>query len=173
MAKIEIRKAALTDLGQLQTIGKQTFFETFADVNTADNMKLYLEDAYSLDKLTGELTNPGSEFYFALVDNLIAGYLKINYGEAQTELKDHKSLEIERIYVLKEFQGKKIGQALYDTAFKIAGQKDMDYLWLGVWEENPKAISFYRKNGFTAFDKHVFKLGDDEQTDIMMKLKLK
>jgi len=73
---------------------------------------------------------------------------------------------------LKEYQGKKIGQLLFEQAGHIARQKNAGYLWLGVWEETPKAISFYKKNGFVEFDIHVFKLGDDEQTDIMMKLKL-
>jgi len=118
------------------------------------------------------LTNPNSEFYFALFDNKVIGYLKINFGQAQTELKDKKALEIERIYVLKKFHGKKVGQILYDTAFKIAKQTGANYLWLGVWEKNPRAINFYKKNGFVEFDKHIFKLGDDEQTDIMMKLQL-
>jgi len=42
-------------------------------------------------------------------------------------------------------------------------------VWLGVWEENPRAIKFYKKNGFVEFDKHTFVLGEDEQTDILMK----
>ncbi len=74
--------------------------------------------------------------------------------------------------VLKEFHGKKVGQLLYDKAIEIAKQKNTEYIWLGVWEENPRAISFYKKNCFVEFDKHFFKLGDDKQTDIMMKLKL-
>jgi ribosomal protein S18 acetylase RimI-like enzyme len=172
MDKIEITKIELSDIEQLQAIGKQTFFETFADKNTEENMQKYLEEGFTVEKLTAELTNPDSEFYFAKLDNQVIGYLKINFGAAQTELKDTKSLEIERIYVLKEFHGKKVGQILYDTAFDIAKQKNADYLWLGVWEENPRAISFYKKNGFVEFDKHIFVLGDDAQTDIMMKLKL-
>jgi diamine N-acetyltransferase len=99
--------------------------------------------------------------------------LKINFKEAQTELKENKTIEIERIYVLKDFYGKNVGQLLYDKAIKIAKQKNVEYVWLGVWEENPRAINFYKKNGFVEFDKHIFKLGNDEQTDIMMKLKLK
>ena len=83
-----------------------------------------------------------------------------------------EAYKIERIYVLKEFHGKKVGQILYDTAFEMAKQRCADYLWLGVWEENPRAINFYKKNGFVEFDKHIFKLGNDEQTDIMMKLQL-
>jgi len=85
---------------------------------------------------------------------------------------DSKSLEIERFYVPKEFHGKSVGQILYDKAIQVAKQKNAECVWLGVWEENSRAISFYKKNGFVAFDKHIFKLGNDEQTDIMMKLKL-
>ena len=99
--------------------------------------------------------------------------MKLNFGDSQTELKDNKSLEIERIYVSKEFHGKSVGQLLYDKAIEVAKHKNVDYVWLGVWEENPRAISFYKKNGFVEFNKHIFKLGDDEQIDIMMKLNLK
>jgi ribosomal protein S18 acetylase RimI-like enzyme len=85
-------------------------------------------------------------------------------------LQDEGALEIERIYVLKDFHGKSVGQVLYNKAIDIAKEKKTKYVWLGVWEENPRAISFYKKNGFVEFDKHIFILGDDEQTDIMMKL---
>ncbi|MFD2832491.1 GNAT family N-acetyltransferase [Christiangramia antarctica] len=74
--------------------------------------------------------------------------------------------------MLKEFHGKKVGKMLYDKAIELAKEKNIDNVWLGVWEENLRAIRFYEKNGFVAFDKHIFKLGNDEQTDIMMKLKL-
>ncbi|WP_309614534.1 GNAT family N-acetyltransferase [Flavobacterium sp.] len=172
MANIEVRKITLIDINQLQKIGRQTFQETFSESNSEQNMKNYLEEVFSKEKMTAELNDENSEFYFATLENEVIGYLKINFGESQTELKDSKSLEIERIYVSKEFHGKSVGQLLYDKAIDIAKQKDAEYVWLGVWEENPRAINFYRKNGFVEFDKHIFKLGDDEQTDIMMKLKL-
>ena len=136
-------------------------------------MNKYLEEGFSIERLTAELTNSSSEFYFAVLDNQVIGYLKLNSGESQTELKDSKALEIERIYVLKEYHGRKVGQLLYEKAMQVARQTDADYVWLGVWEENPRAIRFYKKNGFVEFDKHIFRLGDDEQTDIMMKLPLK
>ena len=169
---MEIRKVTLNDIEQLQQIGRQTFSETFSSSNTEENMTTYLEEGFSNEKLIEELNNESSEFYFALSENELVGYLKINFGQSQTELQDDTALEIERIYVLKEFHGKKVGQVLYEKAIEIAKQKNAHYVWLGVWEENPRAISFYKKNGFVEFDKHIFKLGDDEQADIMMKLKL-
>lgn len=170
MEAIKIKQIGLADMEQLQIIGRQTFIETFAEANTKQNMQKYLEEGFTADKLTSELTNANSEFYFAEFDNKVIGYLKINFGEAQTELRDQHALEVERIYVLKEYQGKKFGQILYNIALDRAKQSGANYLWLGVWEQNKKAINFYKKNGFIEFDKHIFKLGNDEQTDIMMKL---
>ena len=170
---IEIQKASISDLLQLQKIGRQTFYETFADGNTEENMNKYLQEGFSDEKLTIELSDENSAFYFAIKDNDVIGYLKINFGKSQTELQDEKAIEIERIYVLQEYHGKDVGKMLFDKAMQISIQKNADYIWLGVWEENPRAINFYKKNGFVEFDKHIFKLGDDEQTDIMMKLILK
>ncbi len=171
MDDIIIRKILLDEISELQAISRQTFFETFADYNTADNMQKYLDENLSIDKLINEWSNPNSEFYFASIDGKIIAYLKINTGDAQTELKGKSSLEIERIYVLKDYHGKKVGQILYDKAIEIARQRHVDYVWLGVWEKNLRAIQFYRKNGFVAFDKHIFKLGDELQTDLMMHFK--
>nr|WP_315176264.1 GNAT family N-acetyltransferase [uncultured Flavobacterium sp.] len=172
MENIITRRITLDDLEKLQNIGRKTFEETFSESNSEENMRNYLEEGFSKEKLTAELKNKDSEFYFATLKDEVIGYLKVNFGESQTELKDSKALEIERIYVSKEFHGKSVGQILYDKAIEIAKQKGSEYVWLGVWEENPRAISFYKKNGFVEFDKHIFRLGDDEQTDIMMKMKL-
>lgn len=172
MDGIEIRKVSLSGIDALQSISRQTFSETFADLNTESDMRKYLSENLSIDTLTNELLVPDSEFYLTLFEQKVIGYLKLNFGKAQTELKDQNALEIERIYVLKEFHGKKVGQMLYDFALQIATRIKADYVWLGVWEKNFRAISFYRKNGFVEFGKHSFILGNDEQTDIMMKLKI-
>lgn len=172
MENIQIQRITLNEIEQLQKIGRQTFYEIFSESNSEENMKSYLQEGFSTEKLVTELNDNNSEFYFAKLDNEVIGYLKINFGESQTELKDNKALEIERIYVSKEFHGKNVGQLLYSKAIEIAKNKNVNYVWLGVWEENLRAISFYKKNGFIEFDKHIFKLGDDEQTDIMMKLNL-
>jgi ribosomal protein S18 acetylase RimI-like enzyme len=173
MKNIQIKKVTTNDISQLQEIGRKTFFETFSESNTDENMTKYLEEGFSIEKLTEELSSEYSEFYFAHIDNNVIGYLKLNLGQSQTELKDNAGLEIERIYVLQEYHGRKVGQVLYEYAIKIAEINNVYFVWLGVWEKNTRAISFYKKNGFVEFDKHIFILGDDEQTDIMMKKVLK
>jgi ribosomal protein S18 acetylase RimI-like enzyme len=170
---IEIKKANLENLISIQTISKQSFTETFADINTPENMEKYLLENFNTAQITLEINNPESIFYLAFWENEPIGFLKVNLGKAQTESLYKNTLEIQRIYVLKAFHGKKIGQLLLDQAIEIAKQHSVDYIWLGVWEENGKAIHFYNKNGFVTFDKHVFVLGDDKQTDLIMKLNTK
>lgn len=169
MTQFKIEQVAKKDIELLIAISTATFTETFSVFNTEQNMRAYLEKAFSLEKLQEELEDPGSDFYFIYVGEELAGYVKLNMGIAQTERMGEGALEIERIYVLGAFQGKKLGQLLLEKVIEIAKQQQCTYIWLGVWEKNRRAIRFYEKNGFIPFDKHIFRLGDDEQTDIMMK----
>ncbi|QJB32224.1 GNAT family N-acetyltransferase [Chitinophaga oryzae] len=169
MDGITIRKATADDLATILLIGRQTFFETFAPHNTATNMQRYLEESFSDEKVRGELNNPESFFFVATEGTKPVGYLKLNTGKAQTEAQDDTALEIERIYVSSDYHGKKVGQLLYEKALETALALGKSYLWLGVWEHNPRAIRFYEKNGFVAFSQHIFSMGEEEQTDIMMK----
>jgi len=172
MEHLEIIKAGPDDVFKLQEIGRTTFYETFSPFNKEENMKEYLFHSFSTEKLKKELNDDNSRFYFAYIGNTLAGYLKVNWGRSQTEIKDSFGLEIERIYVLKEYQGRRIGLLLYEKAIDIARKRSAGYVWLGVWENNHKALRFYRKNGFEEFDRHVFRLGKESQTDLMMKLDL-
>lgn len=172
MESISIVPVSIDDLTKLQTISRSTFAQTFDEHNNPENMQAYLNTGFSAEKLLAELNNKNSAFYFAVDNsmNSVVGYLKVNTGDAQSEKNDLNAFEIERIYVDKAYFGKKVGQLLFDKAIEIAKSKKVSYVWLGVWEENHRALAFYTKNGFKAFDKHLFKLGNDEQTDIMMKL---
>lgn len=173
MTKTEIRKASLSDLEAIKTIARQTFTETFAEVNTPENIFNYLEENFNTAQLSIEVSNPESSFYLAFLDEKAIGYLKINFGKTQTEILDNGAMEIQRIYVLQEFHGKKVGQLFIDEVLNIATLKAFTFIWLGVWEENHRALGFYRKNDFHVFDKHIFIMGDDKQTDLLMKLQIK
>lgn len=169
MSLFVIEKVNESEVEELQSISRQTFYETYCTMNTKENMDKYLNENLSISTLEKELKNPNSEFYIIKDLDKNIGYLKLNMGPAQTDIKDASALEIERIYVIKEYQGKKAGQQLYEKTIQVAKEKMLKYIWLGVWQENSKAIQFYIKNGFEIFDQHVFKLGDEEQTDFLMR----
>jgi len=167
-----VRKVKPNEILLLHTISCSTFSEAFSEVNTPDDMQLYLQNTMSLERLSEELENPFSEFFFIEVDGKVEGYLKLNYASAQTEIFDENSTEIERIYVSKKNYSKGLGQVLLNTAFEQAALHQSGYIWLGVWEHNTKAIAFYHRNGFVKFGEHPFMLGNDKQTDILMKCKI-
>lgn len=160
------------EVDTLYQLSVQTFKETFEAQNTAEDMQAYIEDQLNLNQLTTELKNQDSVFYFARLDKEIVGYLKLNFNKAQKEsVLEGKAFEIERFYILKLHQGKGLGSQLFKKAIKIGKDKGYKLLWLGVWEQNTKALEFYTKKGLTAFDSHLFQLGQDAQTDILMQLK--
>jgi diamine N-acetyltransferase len=166
---VTIKKASVADLDILITLSKQTFFDAFLHLNNPEDMETYAAVAFSQFQMLAEINNQLSCFYFALMDNEYVGYIKLNYGTAQTEFKEKNTAELERIYVTTSYQGKQIGRQLLNFAIETAIEKQMLYLWLGVWENNFKAIKFYEENGFIAFGNHEFVLGNDKQRDILMK----
>ncbi|HRG01041.1 MAG: GNAT family N-acetyltransferase [Bacteroidia bacterium] len=170
---IEIILVNKTEAELLRTISIQTFTETFANQNTESDMQKYISERLSIEQLNKELNSENSMFYFLNYETEVAGYLKLNVKKSQTEDLGNDCVEIERIYIKKEYQGKAFGKALMEKAIDIAKQSYYKYIWLAVWEHNTKAINFYKKLGFIEFDKHTFQLGDDLQIDIMMKFELK
>ena len=157
------------DLDELRKLSIQTYYETFAAVNTAKNMEEYLNRAFDREKLRRELENNHSKFFILRCHEKAAAYLKVNEAPSQTDINDPESLEIERIYVSGEFQGQGLGRYLMEQAIAMALTQKKRYVWLGVWEKNEKALRFYKRNGFYQIGTHSFVMGDDEQTDYIMR----
>ncbi|MBT2673961.1 GNAT family N-acetyltransferase [Streptomyces sp. ISL-14] len=172
MAK-NIKKCTLEDSRELQEISYETFNETFKHQNSPENMIAYLERAFNLKQLEKELSNISSEFFFVYFKNEVAGYLKVNTNDAQTEEMGDESLEIERIYIKNKFQKHGLGKYLLNKAIEIAMERNKKKIWLGVWEKNENAIAFYKKIGFVQTGAHSFYMGDEEQIDIIMTKTLK
>ncbi len=161
-----------TDIARLKYISELTFRETFASTNSQEDMDKYCTEHFNEMQLEKEIQTTGSRFYLAQIDGETAAYMKLNYGKAQTETEFPDSLEIQRLYVAKKFKGKRIGSELIAQAEEIARTVHASYIWLGVWEHNDAAISFYEAKGFERFSKHEFVLGTDHQTDNLMKKQL-
>ena len=169
---VSIKKVEVSEVDALLAFSKETFYEFFAGWNEPKNMDAYSALAFTPEKMLSELSNTNSEFYFALDEDVIVGYIKLNYNDAQTDIQDENTLEIERIYVSGDYHGKYIGKQLLDFVINIARSKQFNYVWLGVWENNQKAIAFYKRNGFETFSSHDFMLGDERQTDLLMRKSL-
>ena len=172
MTTFDIKIATLADAETLATLGAKTFSETFAKSNAAEDMNLHLKKTFTVDKVAQEIQDPTCTFIIAFEKTTPVGYAKLRQGNMPKTLHEKNALEIERIYVSKDFHGRKVGQALMQTCLNIAREKNYTAVWLGVWEHNATAIQFYERWGFEKFGSHDFLLGNDRQTDILMKLSL-
>lgn len=161
---ISIRPVQSNEATVLQALGASTFRETFETQNSKENLEAYLSKSFALSNVKAQLKALESEFYFAVVDEEILGYLKLNTSE--------KGLEIERIYVRQTAQGTGIGKAMFELSLSLAKTRKAEWLWLGVWQENIKAIEFYKRQGMEVFDTRTFQLGNDPQDDFLMRMRL-
>ncbi|MGZ3778268.1 MAG: GNAT family N-acetyltransferase [Mucilaginibacter sp.] len=169
---ITIRKVYPPDVDTLLTLSRKTFYDAFEHLNNPEDFEAYTSKAFTREQLLSEINNPDSEFYFAILDNEAVGYIKLNYRDAQAEFQEPDAVEISRIYVLADQQGKKIGNQLLDFAINKAIEYKLSYIWLGVWEHNLSAKRFYERNGFVQVGSHEFVVGKDVQTDFLMKREL-
>ena len=168
-----IRKVEIADVEVLAKIAKQTFRETFAYDNTEEQLQEYFEEAYNLRVLSTELEDPESETYFIMHEEEVAGFLKVNWGNAQTERELENAFEIQRLYVLQTYQGFGLGKQLFEFALELAEKNGFSWAWLGVWEHNTKAQVFYYRYGFEKFSQHRFMVGQKVDTDWLLKKKLR
>jgi len=172
LMSLSIRYATKDDAALIADISRQTFYDTFAADNTPEDMEKFLTEQFTKGRLMLEVGFPGNDFLLAYKNNDVAGYVKLREGKVPAELKERNLLEIARLYVLKEFIGERVGAFLMQHSIEIAGEKGKEVIWLGVWEKNQRAISFYHKFGFEKFGECDFLLGDDLQRDWLMKKEL-
>ncbi|UXU55434.1 GNAT family N-acetyltransferase [Staphylococcus agnetis] len=170
--KFRIKKVEITDVMELRRVSIETFAEAYASDYDQALFNQYFEEEMSIEKLTGELQNPNSFFYFAMVDEHIAGYFKVNIGDAQTEVFSSQYAELQRIYLYQTYQGLKLGQYIFNYVIQFAKGLNKRYLWLGVWSENHTAIAFYKSQGLKKIGEHEFIMGNQVDVDWTMALEL-
>ncbi|KYG82217.1 GNAT family N-acetyltransferase [Roseivirga echinicomitans] len=167
-----IRKCEAKDLTQLSQFALKTFKDTFEKDNAPKDFNTYIEKAITEEKLSQEMANKGSSFYFLELEGRVIAYIKLNLTPFQSDINDPKSLELERAYVDMKFHGLGYGKMLFDFIVQQAKLHQIEYIWLGVWERNAKAIAFYEQLGFYKFAEHPFKLGTAKQKDHLMRCDL-
>lgn len=170
--QLSFQPCDLSDLDALVAISKETFVAAFEKDNDPDDFQHYIETAFSRTKLQKELEDEDTCFYFAFDSEVLIGYFKLNAGNAQTDVHDERALEIERIYVIESYQGKRIGAQMLQKILDLAKDHGKEYVWLGVWEHNPKAVRFYQRHGFQKFGEHPYYIGKDKQTDWLLRLNI-
>ena len=166
---IQTRRAEANDINLIANLSRLTFYDSFHEQNTAEDMAMFLEKNFNDYTIATEMSDPENIFLIIEDEYMPLGYAKLSFKNKQHDSADCKFLEISRIYCIKEAIGKDVGKTLMMECINMATSLSMNCIWLGVWEHNARAIVFYKKFGFTKFDEHVFMLGTDSQNDWLMK----
>jgi diamine N-acetyltransferase len=171
---LKIRTATANDAHNLSKIGWQSFHETFADhpANHPDDMKIYMDEAFSIESINRYLTDENTVFFVAELEDEMVGYAMLIKNARETGIRGEKPLELNRLYALKKAIGKGVGKGLILRCLEFAKSNNFDNFWLGVWEHNYRAQEFYKKFGFEKCGEHIFQLGNDPQTDWLMQKKI-
>ena len=163
-----IRKALPSDAKALAEIAEATFRATFSAMNTAEHMELHCQTNYGEHTQAAEISNPEMVTLVSEYESRMIGYAQMRWGSAPSCVSANSPGEIQRLYVVEDCHGKGIAQDLMNACIDEIKQRGSDAAWLGVWERNPRAISFYKKSGFVEVGDHTFSLGGDPQRDIIM-----
>ena len=166
---IEIRPIQSSELTILQKIATDAYWQTFGESTTVENNQRFLDEAYTLQQFERELNEANSNYYLAWDGNEAAGFLRMRLSGEVNHLLGDNTVELQRLYIHPDHQGKKIGSVLMNFALDYASQRKFEWIWLGVWEFNFRAQAFYKKFGFKRFSEHVFQVGDDPQIDWLLK----
>ncbi len=168
----QIRQAGIADAEMLTQLAARTFYDAFADMNTPENMQAYMSKAFTVPQLTAELSDPRAKFLIAEVEGVPAGYAKLQAGDAPACVTGAKPVELVRLYVDRQFQGAGLANDLMQACLDEARSMGHRAIYLGVWEHNHRAQSFYFRWNFRVVGNHIFQMGSDLQLDWLMEREL-
>ena len=171
-SNVAVRVASQDDVALLAELGRETFRSAFAQYNTPEDMEAYLEENFSEDRVGQEISDPLATFLIAELSGKPLGYARLYAGDPNASVTGARPVELVRLYVLPESIGHGIGARLMKGCINTATSRGFETLWLGVWERNPRAIRFYQKWGFKEVGTHIFQLGSDAQSDLIMERSL-
>lgn len=169
---VNFKTALSPDAALLSALAKNTFGETYKELMPQHDLNAYIEDAFSVKKIIAELADVKNHFVLAIYDKKPIGYLHLSNKE-KPEFNQPKAICLERLYILNNFQGRKLGNRLMDYCISYSKKKEYDFLWLAVWEKNNNAIRFYQKWKFKKFSETIYMRGNDPQNAILMLLNLR
>ncbi len=168
---ISISKATVTDAELLVQLCRKSFYDAWAKSYNDDDICAYMDEYFTDEKIKSEIQNIDESYYIAYENENPAGYLKLRKNK-EGNLGDVTAIELQRLYIHKDSQGKGIGKSLIEFAIEISRRKKIEIIWLGVWEKNTEAIKLYSNYGFEIYGNHCFVMGNDRSTDLLMKRKL-
>ena len=172
---ITIRKATLADASDVSKLGASVFTTTFGHSVTADQLKDFLQESYSVGATEADINDPKKDLFLAVTsgDEKILGFALLTRDSVQSAL-DHvpNKVELQRIYIDPAAQGRGVGKRLEQELVKTGQREGFEHMWLSVWDQHTKGHAVYKRWGYEIAGKKTFDVGGDVQSDFIMLKKL-
>lgn len=169
---VEIIEATPAHTVLLRDLGEQTFREAYANETDTENMELYIQNNFQLEKIQNDLLNPQVKCFLVKIGEKWIGYALVRWDRTHELLHFTKSLMLHRIYLVEAFWGQHIGHVLLQYILAFAESNGYEWLWLIVWEENRQALRFYEKWGFEHFGYEDFQYGNIVTKDWVLRRRI-
>jgi len=147
---------------------KITYEDKFFGKSDLLNFKKYLQNAYTHAKIMGEIQDPNSKYFGVFEDEVMIAYLKVNFLGNQTVDRPDEHLEVERLYIVKEKQGKGLGRYMLNWISQWGIERSYEKLWLRAWEKNEGGIGFYKRMGMKIVGTAEYKFEDAADVDYVI-----
>ena len=162
---IHIRRGVVADAPVLAEFAARTFADTFGADNRPEDLQAHLASAYGVTQQVLELSDPAVITILAHQGETLIAYAQIRYKSPPVCVTHERPMEVHRFYVDRFAHGSGVAQQLMTAARAAAQECGGLHLWLGVWERNPRALTFYQRVGFVDVGSTDFYVGPDRQTD--------
>ncbi len=166
---MKIRRCTPEDTELVAKLGRETYYHTYKHLNTPSIMQAYLDEAFPHEKIRSELEDQNSHTFLLTIEEEVAAFSKVNILDSQTDLQEKEGMELQRIYVLEKYKRRGLGKTLIEHSIALGRELGCSYIWLSVWKKNPSAVSFYEKMGFHQAGTRIFKMGEELQSDYLLR----
>lgn len=164
-----VRALSVHDATPYSAFAERLFRETYTDGYDPSDINEYVEQAFSPQHQTAELTEPGGRVLVMEDEqNGLLGFAHLRQTLAPPALDGRFALEISRFYVDRPWHGRGIARVLMSACIAEARSRGADALWLLVYQDNPRAVAFYEKSGFKKAGTQPFRLGRRVDQDWLM-----
>ncbi len=157
---ITIQRATPAEAITIASIGTKTFLQSHGHSAPAADIDSYVSTKYDLKTVTEELNDPRNIFHIIYYKDQPVGYSKILFNSPHPLIPSPAITKLERLYLLKEFYDLKLGLKLFEFITQLSKKENQKGVWLFVWTQNERAVTFYKRNGFEIIEHTDFKISE-------------
>jgi ribosomal protein S18 acetylase RimI-like enzyme len=170
--EIIIRPVRESDAAEFARIGAITFALACPPNTPKADIEVYVAAELTPERFRVHMACSSKSLFAATIEDSVVGYLMLCREQTPLAMGEGPALEIRRVYVMPEFHGKGVAQALIGRSFISAAEAGCKKVWLGVSKHNQRGIAFYRKAGFAVAGEQEFVVGSDIHEDYIMSCEL-